>query len=93
MDSNKVEILGRVYSIKGITDREYLDKLASFVDSHMRQISEATGTVDTLKVAILAALNIADCYFKALDKEQHAQELTERNIAALTEQVQLTLSK
>ena len=35
-------------------------QLAEFVDSRMREISSGTLTVDSLKVAILAALHIAD---------------------------------
>ena len=38
----------------------YIQDLASYVDGKMREVSEATATVDSLKVAILAALNIAD---------------------------------
>ena len=92
MDSNKVEILGRHYSIAGIGDRAYLDELARFVDSQMRQIIETTGTVDTLKVAILAALIIADSYFKARGEVPRADEAMERRITALSEQIETALS-
>lgn len=92
MDSNKVEIFGRHYSIAGIDNRAYLEELARFVDSQMRQIVEATGTVDTLKVAILAALNITDCYFKSQRERKLAEEEMERNITALSEQIQLALT-
>lgn len=92
MDSNKVQILGRYYTIKGIDNQEYREKLAQFVDEHMRQIISATGTVDTLKVAILAALNIADGYFKALEQQQRVDQEMERNVEALSEQIQMVLS-
>lgn len=92
MDSNKVQILGRYYTIKGIENEEYREKLAQFVDEHMRQIISATGTVDTLKVAILAALNIADGYFKALEQQQKVDQEMERNVEALSEQIQMVLS-
>lgn len=92
MDSNKVQILGRYYTIKGIENQEYREKLAQFVDEHMRQIISATGTVDTLKVAILAALNIADGYFKALEQNERADQEMERNVEALNEQIQMVLS-
>ena len=39
--------------------------LPSLVDRQMREVVEATQTADTLKVAILAALNIADDYLQA----------------------------
>src|SRR6202041_3790164 len=41
-------------------DPEYIEKLASTVDSKMRAVSANSSTVDSLRVAVLAALNIAD---------------------------------
>lgn len=56
----RVEIYNQTYNIRSDGDSEYLLKLAEFVDSRMREISSGTLTVDSLKVAILAALHIAD---------------------------------
>src|SRR5713101_4729569 len=56
----RVEIYNQTYSIRSDGDTEYIIQLAEFVDSHMREISSGTLTVDSLKVAILAALHIAD---------------------------------
>jgi cell division protein ZapA len=58
--SIKVEIYNQSYNIRGNGDREYIVQLADFVDRRMRDIAGATHTVDSLKVAILAALHIAD---------------------------------
>jgi cell division protein ZapA len=55
-----VTICGRTYHLRGEGDPDYLHHLASMVDTKMRDIAESTGTADTLKVAILAALNLAD---------------------------------
>ncbi len=55
-----VTIFGRTYYLRGDGDAGYLQDLANLVDLRMREVAEATGTADTLKVAILAALNIAD---------------------------------
>ena len=55
-----VTIFGRTYYLRGDGDTGYLDELADLVDAKMRGVAEATGAADTLKVAILAALNIAD---------------------------------
>lgn len=92
MSSNKVEILGRYYTIRGIDDAEYLEKLARFVDQHMRQIVSATGTVDTLKVAILAALTISDSYFKAEEGVSDSDADLERSINALCDQIDMVLT-
>jgi len=63
--STAVTIFGRTYHLRGDGDGEYLVELADIVDRKMREVAEATGTADTLKVAILASLNIADDYLKA----------------------------
>jgi cell division protein ZapA len=56
----QVEIYGQSYNLRGEGDSAYLQELAGYVDRRMREVAEATATVDSLKVAILAALNIAD---------------------------------
>lgn len=58
--SIRVEIYNQTYSIRSDGDGEYIMRLADFVDRRMREISSGTLTVDSLKVAILAALHIAD---------------------------------
>jgi cell division protein ZapA len=63
--STPVTILGRTYRLRGSGDPGYLAELAELVDGKMREIESATGTADTLKIAILASLNIADDYRKA----------------------------
>jgi cell division protein ZapA len=56
----RVEIYNQTYNIRSDGDSEYISELAEFVDNRMREISSGTLTVDSLKVAILAALHIAD---------------------------------
>lgn len=62
--SIKVEIHDQIYSIRSDGDNRYIQDLATYVDSKMREISSGTMTADSLKVAILAALHIADEYFQ-----------------------------
>ncbi|MBV9075341.1 MAG: cell division protein ZapA [Acidobacteria bacterium] len=59
--SIRVEIYDQAYNLRGI-DPEYIVKLAEYVDLKMRAVSEKTATADSLRVAVLAALNIADEY-------------------------------
>src|ERR1700735_1882236 len=54
-----VEIYDQVYQLRG-TDTAHIEKLASIVDGKMRAVSAHGATVDSLRVAVLAALNIAD---------------------------------
>jgi cell division protein ZapA len=56
----KVEIYDQAYTVRSDGDPEYLKQLAEYVDERMREISSGTLTVDSRKVAILAALYIAD---------------------------------
>ena len=56
----KVEIYDQVYTVRSDGDPQYLKELAEYVDLRMREISQGTLTVDSRKVAILAALYIAD---------------------------------
>lgn len=54
-----VDIYDQVYQLRG-TDPEHIERLAAMVDAKMRAVSAHGATVDTLRVAVLAALNIAD---------------------------------
>jgi cell division protein ZapA len=57
--SVRVEIFDQAYNLRG-TDPAYIMKLAEYVDGKMRAVSEQTSTVDSARLAVLAALNIAD---------------------------------
>jgi len=59
--SVRVEIFDQVYNLRG-SDADYIIKLAEYVDGKMRAVSEQTATVDSVRLAVLAALNIADEY-------------------------------
>jgi cell division protein ZapA len=85
--STTVEIYGQSYHVRGTSSPEYIAQLAAFVDERMREVSELTPTVDTLKVAILAALNIADKYIAARKKLQTVEQL----VADRTEKMRASL--
>ena len=59
--SVRVEIFDQAYNLRG-SDPEYILKLAEYVDAKMRAVAEQTNTIDTVRLAVLAALNIADEY-------------------------------
>ena len=67
--SVRVEIFDQAYNLRG-SDAEYILKLAEFVDSKMRAVAEATNTIDTVRLAVLAALNIADEYHLLRKKQE-----------------------
>jgi cell division protein ZapA len=63
-----VEIHGQRYSIRSNLDPTYVTELAAFVDEKMRLAAKESPAGDTLKTAVLAAVNIADEYFRACDQ-------------------------
>lgn len=69
----KIEIYDQVYNVSADQDEAYLKELASFVDGKMRAVAEATHTVDSLRVAILAALNIADELFTLRQRQDQLE--------------------
>jgi len=54
-----VEIYDQIYHLRGI-DPAYIEQRARVVDAKMRAVAAHGNTVDALRVAVLAALNIAD---------------------------------
>lgn len=66
----KIEIYDQIYNVHSDGNEEHLSELAAYVDSRMREIADATRMVDSLKVAVLAALNIADELFMARERRQ-----------------------
>jgi cell division protein ZapA len=65
----KIEIFDQSYNVQADGNEEYLTELAGYVDSKMREVAEATRMADSLKVAVLAALNIADEMFRTREKQ------------------------
>lgn len=61
----QVEIFGQTYNVRAEGDSSYIHDLARLVDSRMKEVAERTATVDTTKIAILAALNITDDLYQA----------------------------
>ena len=62
-----VEIHGQRYPIRSGLDPEYVAKLAVYVDEKMRAAADSTPTGDSLRLAVIAALNIADELFRCRD--------------------------
>jgi cell division protein ZapA len=63
-NATTVEIFGREYKIKGVADEQYILKIASYVDKKMREVSTGSSLPSHDRLAILAALNIADELFQ-----------------------------
>lgn len=62
-----VEIMGRPFSIRSSLDIEYINRLASYVDHKIQAAAEHSTGGDTVRIAVLAAMHIADDYFRSRD--------------------------
>jgi len=89
-DSNRVttvKIYKQTYQVRSGDDPEYIKRLAQYVDETMTEVFESTSSVDSIKVAVLAALNIADDYFSTQDElnrlEEAVSEKSEKLITLL----------
>lgn len=69
--STEVYILGQKYVLKGDASPEYMNELARFVDSKIREILRNSPNMPPLKAAILASLNITDELFKLREREKN----------------------
>ncbi|MGB9005128.1 MAG: cell division protein ZapA [Candidatus Aminicenantales bacterium] len=88
----EIEIFGQRYRIrvKGEEDEQYIGRLTAYIDQKMRDIAEKSKSSDTLKIAVLAALNIADDFFlcrKQLDQLNEVMSRMEREIDSLEDRV------
>lgn len=78
--SYKVVIYNQTYNLRSEHGPEYINELAAHVDRRMNEIARQTMTVDSLRVAILAALQIADELFQLRSElKETDSEIAERS--------------
>jgi len=76
--SVRVEIFDHAYNLRG-TDPEHIQRLGEYVDGKMRAVAQQSTTVDSARLAVLAAINIADELHALMQKyENVAQEYNQR---------------
>jgi cell division protein ZapA len=86
-----VEIHGAQYPIRSGLDPAYVAELAAYVDQKMRAASRETSAADSLKVAVLAALNIADECFRLRDEDERRRESMTARAGELERMLDLAL--
>lgn len=84
MEATQVEIFGRTYTARGHDDDGHLQEVAALVDRKMREVAEHLTDRDPERVAILAALNIADELIKSQDREAGERVEIKQRVTALT---------
>ena len=65
-----VEIRGQRYPIRSVLDVKYVNGLASYVDEKMRAAADSAPSGDSMRLAVLAALNIADELFRCQEQQK-----------------------
>lgn len=82
----RVEIYDQVYHLRpsGGSDEEQITRAARYVDAKIRAMASKTHDVDSLRLAVLAALHIADEYHTLLARYQDLRATIERKSAEMS---------
>ncbi len=88
-----VEILGQRYPIRSALDPSYVAQLAGYVDAKMQAAISENPSADSLRIAVLAALNIADEFFRSSEAEEADDEALARRTAELERLIDRALQR
>jgi cell division protein ZapA len=88
-----VEIMGQRYPIKSALDPEYITGLAEYVDEKIQSATDHSTGSDAIRVTVLAALNIADEYFRARDSDAHHETELQRRTGAIEQMIDRALEQ
>ena len=83
--SVRVKIYDREYAFRTTGDPKQLQALCANLDKRMRDAAESTGTIDTLKLAVLAALSLSDDLQRAKEEAKRLDdEVARRALACIS---------
>ena len=85
-----VEIFGQRLGLRADGDSARLQEIARFVDSRMREVADRSSSVDTVKIAVLTALNIADELYQERETDQ---DVRQKRLEKQAERLVLKLEK
>ena len=87
-----VEIFGQRLGLRADGDEARIQEIARFVDNRMREVADRSSSVDTVKIAVLTALNIADELFQERETDQDTrQKRLEKQAERLVTKIEETL--
>jgi cell division protein ZapA len=89
----KVRIYGAEYLIRGQADVDYMQSVVEYVNNKMLEIDQASRVDSSLKVAILATLNIADELFRDRAEKEKLRGELEKKMKQLNELIDRQLSE
>ncbi len=89
--SVEVSIMGQKFMVRSESDDNYVVEVAQFVNKKIADIIAKTKSVPSLNVVLLAAMNIADEYFKYKNKKDESFQQVEKKIAQMIEFIDLQM--
>ncbi len=89
----RVNIFGREYTIRGAGSPAYIAEIAHYVDMKMRQMTDDATMASTAKVAIFAALNIADELYQKREQLDELEDGQSTGLTHLTDRIEQILSE
>jgi cell division protein ZapA len=88
-----IEIFGQTYAVKGGADPSYVERLGAYLDNQMKEVSRASGAVDSVRIAVLAGLNIADELFRLKEQGQKGEGEAAHRAARLARELSSVLEE
>ncbi|MBN2102459.1 cell division protein ZapA [bacterium] len=89
----KVRIFGAEYSVRGYADANYIKAIADYVDGKMREVDQSLRVDSSLKIAILASLNITHELFHERIQKTQLQKKLEDKITKLNQLIDQQISE
>lgn len=84
----RVTIFGQEYTVKAPADSTYIKNIADYIDGKMREVQDGLSAPQSpVRVAILAAMNVADEYFTSKNDKEKLAGKVEARISNLVEQI------
>jgi len=87
----RVNIFGREYTIRGAGSPAYISEIAHYVDMKMRQMTDNATMASAAKVAIFAALNIADELYQKREQFEELEESQSNELTHLADRIEQVL--
>ncbi|MBN1961930.1 MAG: cell division protein ZapA [Deltaproteobacteria bacterium] len=84
--SVEVQILGQRFVLKTGGDTKHVERLVNYLQRKIDELS-LSGPLPGAKLAVLAALNIADDYFKALDEARELKHQVAKKSRSLLQEI------
>jgi cell division protein ZapA len=89
---SQVEIFGERYTLRATEDPAYIRRVAQYVDTKLYEVAKGGPAIPSLRMAVLASLNIADELFKLGEARERETASALAKIAELTRSLDQVIS-